>query len=248
MKKDDCIAAVARLFGVAPSALRYWDRIGLVRFERDEQNNYRRPCIQTMLDISNVLLFRRLSIPLRDIRSLPDMDAGHLDTLLVENEQKLSAQIDELENAIEHIRAMRSAIARLDRLRTSAIAPVHDQLPAIRPFSFEDEASVQTYVYDVHESGIVISRGSAPAYGIFCPSDTGLRSDALKQRDDTPRNYLYGLLRVLSDDPAQNSAADFAAAAQAAGYSAGALYGRFIVSAHEESALYDYYEAWLDIG
>ena len=47
MKKDDCIAAVARLFGVAPSALRYWDRIGLVRFERDEQNNYRRPCVQT---------------------------------------------------------------------------------------------------------------------------------------------------------------------------------------------------------
>lgn len=248
MKKDDCIAAVARLFGVAPSALRYWDRIGLVRFERDEQNNYRRPCVQTMLDISNVLLFRRLSIPLRDIRSLSDMDASRLDALLVENEQKLSAQIHELENAIEHIRAMRGAIARLDHLRTSAITLISDQLPAIRLFSFEDEASVQTYVYDVHESGIVIPQGGSPSYGIFCPSDLGPRSDTLRQRDGAPRNYLYGLLRVLSDDPSQNSAADFTSAAQAMGYPAGPLYGRFIVSAHEKGALYDYYEAWLEIG
>lgn len=248
MKKDDCIAAVARLFGVAPSALRYWDRIGLVRFERDEQNNYRRPCVQTMLDISNVLLFRQLSIPLRDIRSLPDMDASRLDALLAENEQKLSAQIHELENAIEHIRVMRGAIARLDHLRTSAITLISDQLPAIRPFSFEDESSVQTYVYDVHESGIVIPQGSPPSYGIFCPLDLGPRSDTLKQRDGAPRNYLYGLLRVLSDDPSQNSAADFTSAAQAMGYPAGPLYGRFIVSAHEKGALYDYYEAWLEIG
>ena len=176
------------------------------------------------------------------------MDASRLDALLVENEQKLSAQIHELENAIEHIRAMRGAIARLDHLRTSAITLISDQLPAIRPFSFEDEASVQTYVYDVHESGIVIPQGGAPSYGIFCPSETSPRPDALKRRDDVPRNYWYGLLRVLSDDPAQNSAADFTAAAQAMGYPVGPLYGRFIVSAHEEGALYDYYEAWLDIG
>ena len=80
-----------------------------------------------MLDISNVLLFGGVSIPLRDIRSLPDMDASRLDALLVENEQKLSAQIHELENAIEHIRAMRGAIARLDHLRTSAITLISDQ-------------------------------------------------------------------------------------------------------------------------
>lgn len=142
---------------------------------------------------------------------------------------------------------MRGAIARLDHLRTSTITLISDQLPAIRPFSFEDEASVQTYVYDVHESGIVIPQGSPPSYGIFCPSDLGPRSDTLKQRDDAPRNYLYGLLRVLSDDPSQNSAADFTSAAQAMGYPAGPLYGRFIVSAHEKGALYDYYEAWLEI-
>ena len=34
---------LADLFHVAPSALRYWDNEGLIRFERSTDNNYRMP-------------------------------------------------------------------------------------------------------------------------------------------------------------------------------------------------------------
>ena len=63
MKKDDCIACCGAAVWRRTVGASLLGPHRLVRFERNEQNNCRRPYVRTMLDISNVLLFRRLSIP-----------------------------------------------------------------------------------------------------------------------------------------------------------------------------------------
>ena len=48
MNEQQTLKKLADLFHVAPSALRYWDNEGLIRFERSTDNNYRMPTWKTM--------------------------------------------------------------------------------------------------------------------------------------------------------------------------------------------------------
>ena len=50
--------------GASPSALRYWEKQGLLHFPREEENGYRIPDLHMMIEISEVLFYRSLSLPL----------------------------------------------------------------------------------------------------------------------------------------------------------------------------------------
>ncbi|NLB89682.1 MAG: MerR family transcriptional regulator, partial [Clostridiales bacterium] len=60
------IGEVAKILGVAPSKLRYWDTKGLIRLERNQENNYRTFSFQTIMDICDVIFYRDLSISIED--------------------------------------------------------------------------------------------------------------------------------------------------------------------------------------
>ena len=93
MKETNYIADVAEIFHIPASTLRYWDEEGLIRFERSPDNNYRKTSIQTLADISEVILFRSLSIPLKEIRRIPTMGLEDLNHMLEKNESNLLQEI-----------------------------------------------------------------------------------------------------------------------------------------------------------
>ena len=71
MSKTNHIGRVADILHLPPSTLRYWDQCGLLRFDRDPENRYRRFSTQTVIDICYVALYREMGIPGRTIRDLP---------------------------------------------------------------------------------------------------------------------------------------------------------------------------------
>ncbi len=63
MKEQKMVSQIASLLGVPASTLRYWDTEGLVRFERSDENQYRVPTVDTILDICDVMLYHRFVDP-----------------------------------------------------------------------------------------------------------------------------------------------------------------------------------------
>ncbi len=51
MQKKNNVSSVADIFGLNASALRFWEKEGLIRFERDAENNYRLPTLSAVEDI-----------------------------------------------------------------------------------------------------------------------------------------------------------------------------------------------------
>lgn len=248
MKIKDSISEVARLLHVSPSALRYWEQEGLVRFERSPDNQYRVPSMQTMMDLCEVILYREIAIPIKEIRALPQMDAFQIREVLTANEKKLEEQRAALEAAIFNIQEKKQTLNQLIQWRDRPFFIESCRLPAIRSFSFQDEEALRIYLHDSYDSAIAVKPDSMGAprpieYGIFVP-EAGEGQESLKEPDQVDTLYLRGLFQAESAGPDQNNAAAFFDWALKNGYRPGAVYGRYLVSACDGKR-YDYYEAWM---
>jgi DNA-binding transcriptional MerR regulator len=62
------VKQLARMAGVTPRALRYYDQIGLLRPERVGENGYRYYGQESLLRLQQILLYRELELPLERIR------------------------------------------------------------------------------------------------------------------------------------------------------------------------------------
>lgn len=243
MKTPGPVKDLAALFGIAPSALRYWDEEGLIRFARNRENNYRVPVFQTMMDISDTLFYRGLSLPVKDIRRLPAMDGVSLNGLLAENENALQKKMEAMEASIKKIRSRQKLLALALALKNAPLTITEAALPAVRPFSFEDAQTVRRYAEDQHQAVILIDPAApaTPRFGIV----TG-EAGTLRPADASRRKYLYGLLWGDTEILEEHNGPMFWEEARRLGHKPGQLLGRYLVSFCEEKR-YDYYEAWLEL-
>ncbi len=84
------VKELARLTGLTPRTLRYYDGIGLLRPRRDRDNGYRLYGPEEVDRLQQILLYRELDLPLEEIRRIlnaPDFDRTgalreHLERLL----------------------------------------------------------------------------------------------------------------------------------------------------------------------
>jgi len=71
------VKQVSRVTGVTPRALRYYDKIGLLKPSRVGDNGYRYYNDEVLLRLQQILLYRELGMPLQDIKRImasPDFD------------------------------------------------------------------------------------------------------------------------------------------------------------------------------
>lgn len=239
MSQKDTIHQVAELFHVSPSALRYWDQEGLVRFERSPDNGYRVPSFQTMLDICDVLFARQLHLPLKQVRQLPDMELEEMERALSENERRIREQIAQQQRALSNLHQRQRMLEKVRDLKSRGFTEERTVLPAVVPFSFEDGEQVRAYSRDPSTAGVVLEpEGAGPEieWVFVLPADKGA----------SPRLCLNGLLWLDAKDPYRNNAGEFAACARELGYRPGKLLGRYLASVREGLRL-DYHEAWLEL-
>ncbi len=247
MNRKNNISQVADLFHIAPSSLRYWDEKGLLRFERNEDNQYRVPSFQTLMDLCDVLLYRSLSLPLKKIGELPEMSLEELSTTLKESQEQLELRIRQWSDSLPKIRSKLEMIHRLEELRALPFTVEELALPAVCRLSFEDPRMIELYVNDPHQATVVLPAGRTGAldYGFFADAISGpIPSDLLSTADFGPRPYLKGLFQVHSDDLSRHNGARFVTRAKELGFLPGPLIGRYLLSAFD-GIRYDYYEAWL---
>lgn len=245
MKETNYIADVAEIFHIRASTLRYWDEEGLIRFERSPDNNYRKTSIQTLADISEVILFRSLSIPLKEIRRIPTMGLEDLNHMLEKNESNLLKEIARLQESIQKIENKKRTVEKLKYLKANPFTLEKTALPAISRFSFHDAEAVDIYVHDPYQTVVIFQpeQPDPPDIGIILPK---LPANPCRRADQTERLYLRGLLQIDSACDLIHNGMDFVEQARSLGYSGKELIGRYLISTYEGKR-FDYYEAWMPL-
>jgi Predicted transcriptional regulators len=94
------VQKLAKLSGVTPRTLRYYDQIGLLHPCRISSNGYRIYNSQQLNRLQQILLYRELDLPLEEIAAL--LDAAGTDPLAVleQHRQNLLAKRDRLDAVI----------------------------------------------------------------------------------------------------------------------------------------------------
>ena len=69
MKDVFSIGDISKFFNIPTSTLRFWEKKGLLS-PRKEDNNYREYSLPDLMKISDIVFYKNLGIPLKDILNL----------------------------------------------------------------------------------------------------------------------------------------------------------------------------------
>lgn len=92
------IGDAARYLDVAPSTLRYWESEGLVRTERNPENDYRQYSLHSLIDASEIAFYRKLGVSVKELKGYHDLTIEALDDTLERTATDLARRIAELDS------------------------------------------------------------------------------------------------------------------------------------------------------
>lgn len=94
---------LAKLAGVSPRTLHYYDQIGLLRPSRDPANGYRIYQRPAVLRLQQIMFLRELGLSLEDIRTALDRPDFDLPSALERHRQALQARQERLARLIQTV-------------------------------------------------------------------------------------------------------------------------------------------------
>lgn len=241
------ISDVSKSLGIPASTLRYWDKEGLIQFERDGDNNYRRFSFQTMLDICEIMLFRSLELPLPAIKSAEKANPDQLLTLLQATKIDLESKLRYYERVIAKIKKRQQKFEQFKQLETEPIREIIGRIPSIHAFDFRDQQMVQMYLDDPSLSADILRERSKNAFqcGLFI-DDEHHQGKILRAGDKGDKPYLYGLLWMNRAE--QSNADEFRKAAPYGRCRQAEIICKYLMSARAENGEYrNYFEAWMEL-
>ena len=230
------IGDIAKELGIAASKLRYWEKQGLVRFERNPENNYRMISFQTIMDICDIIFYRDLAIPIEDILALDSYDYHSLFLKLTDSKSAVKNQIKVLKQRLEKIEGRLLLIQKIEGAKQDGFKIVRWNAPQICKFNFEDASFVRHYLEHPQETVALFAKGSKgnPIYGYH--SDDG---EIIYKADAEPVEYLKGLFWNCAGK-ARSNLSDFLDEAQRRNYATGDLIGEYLITTGVENRT-DYY-------
>lgn len=246
MKKRNYIGMISELFKISSSKLRYWEEQSLIEFPRDKDNNYRFISLKTIFRIWHIIVYKNLSIPLKEIKIIPNMNIDELECILAQNRKKLIEELSDLEKTIKKIESKEKKIERVKYLKSNPCYIEKYIFPPIKLFNYSEnylnKEMTQFHVSDVDEFVIVInSEKSIIGHGIITSED---ENNIFREKDRCEKLYLSGLLKVEEDEI--NNCSELILNAEKLGYKTGTIIGKYLISACENKR-YDYYEAWVEL-
>lgn len=247
MKKEFRISEIADLFDVPISTLRYWEKEGLVHFERLEGNNYRTASMATIRNLCDITFYRKLAVPIEDLRSLLDMNSSEIKETLQKSRNHLIQEIQEKQQTIESIDVKLNQIDTLQSLHETPMEFVQVQLPAIRPFDLFCSSDLRNLV-NCEKNLIVMIPPHSPMsyrYGVFVLDDYP-KENLIRQKDEHSRLYLKVLMETNYDNIEENNLPIYYNYIRSQGYIPGLAIGKVLVSSNDGS-LHNYYETWIEL-
>lgn len=117
------IKDAARYLDIAPSTLRYWESEGLVRSERNPENDYRQYSLHSLIDASEIAFYRQLGVPVKELKHYHAFTVEALDEALARTDEGIERRIAELTASRDRLAKQRALNAQAEALRSAGMRP-----------------------------------------------------------------------------------------------------------------------------
>lgn len=239
------IKEAAHHLGVAPSTLRYWEQEGLVRATRNPANDYRRYALHDLIDISEIAFYRRLGVPVKELRNYRSMSLSKLDATLDRTQCEVEQRLAELKNTqvfLERQRALNAQALNLQRTGMQRSTPAPQSLSII---DYDNPELWLLLINQPWRYGVIIE-ASAPDNVIESLIDLPPSEATRWERTSEYTKGWECLLRIDPDTDDSNASELFAQAALH-GMQASRIVASYLLTAAESEGgpRWDHYRAWV---
>lgn len=241
MKNDPKIHEVAEMLGIPKHTLLYWEKEGLIHFDRDPVNGYRRISASTIYEIDQVVHYRLMGIPVAQIQQIPKMTLEDLRNLFEESNCRLDEKIHMLQAAQDRARTHTAYIGEILALTAS---PYQDEPPnfaRVGAFRASEHWSTSNAQPDLFALVIHPDDPDSPLEG-FVDDE---HSQLLWERTEGEQWNVFVLKMELDNGKKKNSDLLFhLRQLRRLGYACDLVLARYMAEAAKGDKYYIYYKAW----
>ena len=98
-KKNLTIGEISEILNITPSTLRFWEKENLFHVSK-KSNHYRTYTNTDLIDIADILYYRNLGVPVKDIRAFSSLELSEYDQFLENQERDLNKKIEEYQQML----------------------------------------------------------------------------------------------------------------------------------------------------
>lgn len=246
MEKTFTIKEIAQFFQINASKLRYWEETGILSPLKNNENNYREYRVNDLLTISDVLFYKNLGLPLKQIASMEHTSADEHQQLLEDKINELNKQKNEIDHQIQKLHYHLEAIACMKDLKEHPFRMSDIDMDTVVSFSFSESEKLKQYIDNpylltrVQDSSDItkMKRG-------LCISNCAVEPSALLWRKKSNR-YIVCLMKQKMMPDYSNDLALLLKEVQKT-HQTGIILSRFLLQAQENGVLYDFYKTYIEI-
>lgn len=244
MDKTFRIGEIADFFNIPSSTLRYWNDKGVLKSKKNIENNYREYDFMDLIEISDVIFYKTLGIPLKQISSIENMELKEYKELFELHKISLDNELELLNRRIEKLKKHQSAIDEVIRLKDSGIKYGSIDIDTICGFELTEINKISLYISDpslyirVHDSDNL----KYEKRGIIIESFNN--EDIIwKKRTD---KYAIFLMKEEVSEKWENNLCEYITKIKE-DYNTGKILSRFLCRASENGKIFDFYKCYVEI-
>lgn len=246
------IGSMAKLFGMNASTLRFWESEGLLKTERNPDNNYRDYDYQSLLDISDLVLMKNMGMTLEDMRRYPCIGLSGLGTLYANRSNALAAQIAKLEEILCKVNDTRELMREFNALYRSKeiVISEPDVLQMIPHKRIDDPTVWRKYFSGQYQFGTVFLPDGKDGYSEiwgWVPAVPEPGENSIWEFKSGERVFAQCAMWVNVRNRKRNNVDELHAFFRASGYATGMIVARYVCTAYELGSRNDFYKAWIEL-
>lgn len=243
------IGEISRFFDVPASTLRYWEDMGVLNPAKDSENHYREYTVEDLMTISDVIFYKNLGLPLRQIRAMESATPGQHNRLFMEKLSELERQQKLLEERMEKLRCHMKAIQMMDELRQHPYRETTIDTDCIVSFDLIEHDKLRRYIDNPYLYSRVqhSDHPEKEQRGLTIPADLAAQfpdTQILWKKQSI--RYLAFLMKEEIADGFPNDLRKHLLHIQRR-HQTGAMISRFLFCAQEDGKVYDFYKTFVEI-
>ncbi len=256
--KYNSIHEVAKLFGITVPTLHFWESKNLFHISKNTQNKYREFKFSDILNIWEIVFYRKLNIPIKDIQKILKNDLSNLEQIYSANEDKLINEIEKLNKNLDYVRKQKKIIQVVKELKSRGLQPESPDFTLCQRDYFELDT--------LHASLINPYCCCMKISSDFTTFERGIQVDSCDKKNvlwesdsNSSENYYSFLLKININNQSDNNLPEILEQIHGLGLTPREVIARYLLVVSEPSSTavsssdyetpprYEYYKAWIRV-
>ncbi|MGI5958455.1 MAG: MerR family transcriptional regulator [Massiliimalia sp.] len=249
MEKQFYIGEISQFFNLPASTLRYWEEAEILTPHKNAANSYREYSAADFMTLSDIIFYKSLGIPLKQIRLMKHSEPEEHELLFHHKIQQLTYEQEQIQQRIQKLQCHLEAIRILKELKEHPYEKTDIDTDCIVSFDLIEMKKLQKYM----ENPYLYSRvqhsdhPEEESRGLTIPLEQiHLFPDSEILWKKSRSTYIACLMKEEVTDGFPNNLPEILQQIQK-NYRTGFIISRFLLRAQEDGTSYDFYKTFVEI-